>query len=138
LPIILQNVKAWAIGVVRQDELDEKGLAFANQMAMRRACENLLIKPNYVLVDYMANVRFEIPFELIVKGDRNILSIAAASIIAKVFRDRMMEAFAKKYPDYGFEIHKGYGTKLHLEKIKELGPCPIHRRSFAPLKAKLF
>jgi ribonuclease HII len=137
-PIILANVKAWAIGVARQDEIDSIGLGLANRVAMKRAWMNLPIEPNYILVDYMPKVFFNTPFELIVKGDRTILTIAAASIIAKVFHDRMMDAFARKYPQYGFELHKGYGTKLHLDKIKEFGACPIHRRSFAPLKPKLF
>ncbi len=137
-PIILANVKCWAIGVARQDEVDSVGLGLANRIAMKRAWANLAIPPNYILVDYMAKVYFKTPFELIVKGDRTILSIAAASIIAKVFHDRMMDAFARKYPQYGFELHKGYGTKAHLDKIKEFGACPIHRRSFGPLRPTLF
>ena len=100
--IILQNAKCWAIGVVRQDEIDLHGLALANRIAMKRAWAHLPIKPNYILSDYMAKVYFKTPFELIVKGDSKILSIAAASIVAKVFHDRMMDAFAKKYPKYGF------------------------------------
>ena len=136
--LILANAKSWAIGVVTNIELDKHGLAFANKIAMKRAWKHLKIKPNYILSDYMAKVYFETPFELIIDGDKKILSVAAASIIAKVFRDRMMDAFARKYPAYGFELHRGYGTKLHLEKIAELGPCEIHRKTFKPIKAKLF
>ncbi len=136
--LIIAKSKCWAIGVVTNFELDKHGLAFANKIAMKRAWKYLKIKPNYILSDYMAKVYFETPFELIVDGDKKILSVAAASIIAKVFRDRMMDAFARKYPAYGFELHRGYGTKLHLEKIAELGPCEIHRKTFKPIKAKLF
>lgn len=137
-PIILRNAKCWAVGVARHDEIDHHGLALANRIAMKRAWSHLPIKPNYILSDYMAKVYFRTPFELIIKGDRKILSIAAASILAKVFHDRIMDAFARKYPQYGFDIHKGYGTKFHLARIKEFGACPIHRRSFGPLKARLF
>jgi len=104
---------------------------------MKRAWKHLPIKPNYILSDYMAKLYFETSFELIIDGDAKIISVAAASIIAKVFRDRMMEAFHRRYPDYGFDQHKGYGTKLHLARIARFGPCDIHRRSFAPLKPKL-
>jgi len=136
--IILANAKSWAIGVVSSDELDKHGLAFANKIAMKRAWKHLQIKPDYILSDYMARVYFETPFELIKSGDKKIISVAAASIIAKVFRDRMMCAFDIKYPGYGFEQHKGYGTKFHIERITQYGPCEIHRKTFEPMKAKLF
>lgn len=135
--LIIQNARCWAIGVASNVEIDRHGLAFANKIAMKRAWKHLAIKPDYILSDYLANVRFETPFELIVKGDRKILSISAASIIAKVFRDNMMTAFNRRYADYGFEIHKGYGTALHIAKLKEIGLCDIHRKSFEPVRAKL-
>lgn len=138
LPLILANVRAWAIGVVTNEELDKHGLSFANKIAMKRAWKHLPIKPDYILSDYMAKVYFETPFELIVNGDRKILSVAAASIIAKVFRDRMMMAFSNKYTQYGFDMHKGYGTALHRERLNLLGACPIHRKTFGPVRAKLF
>lgn len=138
LPLILENVRAWAIGVVTNEELDKHGLSFANKIAMKRAWKHLPIKPGYILSDYMARVYFETPFELIIDGDRKILSVAAASIIAKVFRDRMMMAFSNKYTQYGFDIHKGYGTALHLERLTTLGACSIHRKSFGPVRAKFF
>ena len=89
--------------------------------------------PDYCLIDGLPVPGFPIQSEGIVKGDGKSLSIAAASIIAKVSRDRRMVAYAEEYPGYGFERHKGYGTKAHLEALRELGPCPIHRRSFAPV-----
>ncbi|MFA6537428.1 MAG: ribonuclease HII [Patescibacteria group bacterium] len=130
LPFILQESLAWAIGVVSAAEIDKHGLGYANKLAMKKAWYFLKVKPNYILCDYMAGVKFETPHELIIGGDSKVISISAASIVAKVFRDRMMLAFDRKYPEYGFAKHKGYGTKVHLEKIKELGYCPIHRRSF--------
>lgn len=135
---IIRGARSWAIGVASSDEIDKHGLGFANKIAMKRAWKHLAIKPNYILSDYMAKVYFETPFELIIDGDKKIISVAAASIIAKVFRDRMMDAFHRRYPDYGFDEHKGYGTKLHLERIAKFGPCPIHRKSFGPLRPQLF
>jgi len=134
---ITQNCVSWAIGVAHSFEIDKHGLSFANKIAMKRAWKYLKIKPNYILSDYMAKVAFETPFELIIDGDKKILSVAAASIVAKVLRDRMMTAFAKVYPSYGFDQHKGYGTAFHRAKISEVGPCPIHRRSFELFRAKL-
>lgn len=135
---IINNALSWSVGVAHHFEIDKHGLSFANKIAMKRAWKYLKIKPDFIVSDYLAKLSFETPFELIIKGDSKIFSVAAASIIAKVMRDSMMNALAKKYPDYGFEIHKGYGTSLHYAKINELGPCPIHRLSFEPFKAKLF
>ncbi|HCC23363.1 TPA: ribonuclease HII [Candidatus Falkowbacteria bacterium] len=135
--VVCDNVAAWSIGVVTSRELDKHGLGFANKIAMKRAWEYLGIKPDYILYDYMAGLHFATPAKGIKKGDKNIMSIAAASIIAKVIHDRMMRAFAVKYPNYGFEIHKGYGTEMHLAKIKEFGPCPIHRMTYQGLKPTL-
>ena len=136
--LITQNAISWSIGVTHHFEIDKHGLSFANKIAMKRAWKHLTVKPDYILTDYLAKIYFETPFETIMKGDTKIMSIAAASILAKVARDHIMDAFARKFPVYGFEEHKGYGTKFHMEKIKEHGACPIHRMSFAPLKAKLF
>jgi len=136
--LIRQNARCWAIGVVSSQEIDKHGLGFANKIAMKRAWKHLAVKPNYILSDYLAKVYFETPFELIVDGDKKILSVASASIVAKVFRDRMMEAFSRVFPLYGFEKHKGYGTKEHLAKVREFGLCAIHRQSFEPFKARLF
>jgi len=100
---------------------------------MARAAEGLEVKPDFCLIDGLPVPQFPLPSEGIVKGDGKSLSIAAASVIAKVSRDRLMLAYAEKYPEYGFERHKGYGTKLHLEALRKYGPCPIHRKTFAPV-----
>lgn len=135
--LIIKNAKCWSVGLVRHDEIDQHGLSYANKIAMKRAWKYLVIKPDYILTDYLAKLYFETPFQTIVKGDMKILSIACASILAKVFHDKIMTAFDRKYPQYLFAEHKGYGTKLHLQKIQELGPCEIHRKTYGPLKAKL-
>ena len=104
-------------------------------LSMKKALGDLRTKPEYILVDG----KFKIPNlslrqKNIIKGDFSVFSIALASIVAKVTRDRFMEEMDKKYPEYGFTKHKGYGTKVHLEALKKYGPCPIHRKSFAPIK----
>ncbi|MBT4722742.1 ribonuclease HII [Candidatus Falkowbacteria bacterium] len=137
LPMILCKAKSWSIGAASSYEIDKHGLSYANKIAMKRAWKYLSLKPNFILSDYMAKLVFETPYELIKSGDKKVASIAAASIVAKVFRDRMMDAFAKKYPEYGFESHKGYGTQFHRDQLEWLGPCDIHRKSFEPIKAKL-
>lgn len=136
--IIIQNARSWAVGVATSGEIDRYGLSYANKIAMKRAWKHLQITPDYILSDFMANLHFETPYELIKGGDRKIISIGAASIVAKVLRDRMMVAFARKFPEYGFEIHKGYGTALHTDNLALYGPCEIHRTSFAPVRALLF
>jgi ribonuclease HII len=130
-------VRAWSIGVAHHFEIDTHGLAYANKIAFKRAWKYLPVKPDYVLFDYLAKINFETPFEAVKGGDKKILSIAAASILAKVFHDRMIEAFSRIYPEYGFSEHKGYGTALHLERLVQFGPSPIHRKSFGPVKPRL-
>jgi|SaaInlStandDraft_6_1057023.scaffolds.fasta_scaffold65962_2 ribonuclease HII len=130
---IMDKAKAWAVGLVRHGEIDQHGLGLANKIAMKRAWRHLPIKPDFIACDHMHGLAFETPSEIVKKGDATIISIAAASIVAKVFRDRMMEAFSRKYPEYEFEKHKGYGTKLHLENMEKYGVCPIHRRCFKPV-----
>lgn len=114
-------------------EIDRINILKATHLAMKRASQALELKPDHVLIDGLAVKGFPVPQTPLVKGDSISFSIAAASIIAKVERDRLMLKMAKKYPEYGFERHKGYGTKLHMEALKKYGPCPIHRRSFAPV-----
>ncbi|MDG1357707.1 MAG: ribonuclease HII, partial [Akkermansiaceae bacterium] len=97
------------------------------------AAQKLKQSPDYCLIDGLPVPGFPMASESIVKGDGKSLSIAAASIIAKVSRDRIMLKYAEKYPEYGFERHKGYGTKLHIEALRRYGPCPIHRKTFAPV-----
>ncbi len=121
---------AYAVATASVEEIDTYNIRNATYMAMNRAIEALNIKPDYVIVDgdYIKDCNY--PHECVVKGDSKSLSIAAASVLAKVSRDRHMLQMAEKYPQYGFEKHKGYGTKVHIEALKEFGPCEIHRKTF--------
>ena len=112
------------------EEIDEFNIRNATYMAMNRAIEALKIKPDYILIDGDCIKDCKYPHECVVKGDAKSLSIAAASILAKVSRDRHMLLMAEKYPQYGFEKHKGYGTKVHIAALKEFGACEIHRKTF--------
>ena len=126
--IICEKAIDYSIGVATEQEIDEINILNATFLAMHRAVEELKIKPDYALID--GNQYPRIPFvmeETVVKGDAKSMSIAAASILAKVSRDRFMLQKAEEYPQYQFEKHKGYGTKVHYESIKEYGPSPIHR-----------
>lgn len=120
------------IGIVSNEEIDEINILNATKLAMERAYNNLSEKPEHLLIDAL-NININIPQTNIIKGDMKSISIAAASIIAKVTRDKIMVEYGEKYPNYLFEKHKGYLTKTHLELIKEYGPCPIHRKSFKPI-----
>lgn len=127
---IIEKAEDYCIARATIAEIEEINILNAAMLAMKRAVLGLATKPTLVLAD--GNKTPDVPCEVraVVKGDGNSASIAAASILAKVTRDRYMLEMAEKYPEYGFEKHKGYGTKLHREKILELGPCPIHRSSF--------
>lgn len=114
-------------------EIDKLNILKATHLAMRRAFEGLKIKADAALIDGLPLPDFPVHHEGVVKGDSASLSIAAASIIAKVERDREMLRLAKKFPEYGFEKHKGYGTKFHLSQLERHGPCPIHRQTFRPV-----
>lgn len=127
---IIEECVCYSIGTASEKEIDEINILQATYLAMKRAVDGLEIKPDYVLIDGNRMPPLDVPAETIVKGDGKSASIAAASIIAKVSRDRYMLELAKKYPQYEFEKHKGYGTKLHYEKIAEHGISDIHRRSF--------
>lgn len=129
--IICEKAIDYSIGVATEQEIDEINILNATFLAMHRAVEGLKIKPDYALID--GNQYPKIPFvmeETVVKGDAKSMSIAAASILAKVSRDRFMLQKAEEYPQYQFEKHKGYGTKVHYEAIREYGPSPIHRLTF--------
>ena len=119
------------------DEIDQLNILQASLLAMKRAVQGLLIQPEHVLVDGNKLPRWAYSAEAVVKGDSRVKAIAAASILAKVVRDREMQAFDNQYPGYGFAGHKGYPTKVHMAALDTLGVSPIHRRSFAPVKRKI-
>lgn len=127
---IKENALAYGIGRASEQEIDEINILQATFLAMRRAVEALPVSADYALVDGNRIQGLDIPAECVIGGDGKVLSIAAASILAKVTRDREMRALAERYPEYGFEKHKGYGTKAHYQAIAEHGICPIHRRTF--------
>jgi ribonuclease HII len=122
------------IGMVSSQTIDIQGIAKATRIAMKQAVEQLTPKPDFLLIDYVKLPEVTIPQKGVVEGDSICFSIACASIIAKVTRDRLMVEMDTTYPGYGLANHKGYGTKEHLECLQRLGPCPIHRRSFQPVK----
>jgi ribonuclease HII len=121
------------IGRASVEEIDSINILRATHLAMRRALEALPVRPDLALVDGLPVKGLPVPHQAIVRGDAASLSIAAASVIAKVTRDRLMVEMAATYPGYGFERHKGYGTQIHMDALQQLGPCPIHRKSFAPV-----
>lgn len=125
---------AIGVGVVSQTEIDDKGIVPATRMAMRMAIEQLPVSPDFLLIDAVKLPDVSIPQKSIIHGDRLCLSIACASIVAKVRRDRLMIELDKVHPGYGLARHKGYATKEHLLSLQRLGPCPIHRQSFAPVR----
>ena len=129
-PLIQEKALAYAIEFAWVDEIEQYTILHASQNAMRRAVEALDPAADYVLVDGNRSDGFSVPDRTIVKGDALSLSIAAASVLAKVSRDRLMLEYAKTYPGYGFDVHKGYPTKAHYEALRELGPSEIHRPSF--------
>lgn len=131
---IMQKSRAWAIARAEVYEIDELNILQASLLAMCRSVYALNIKPELVLVDGNQCPDLDLPVEAIIKGDTKVAAISAASIIAKVARDREMTDIDNEYPGYGFAVHKGYPTKAHLKALKQLGACPIHRRSFAPVR----
>lgn len=130
LPIIQEQAIAYGVAFASHEEIDEINILQATFLAMERALSQLKIQPELALIDGNRQKDFGIKVETVVKGDSRSANIAAASVLAKVTRDTYMEEMAKEYPGYGFEVHKGYGTKAHYEALRELGPCPIHRMSF--------
>ncbi|WP_297406803.1 ribonuclease HII [uncultured Akkermansia sp.] len=122
-----------SVGVASVEEIDRFNILRATHLAMARAVEGLALRADFCLVDGLPVKGLPVPHRAIVKGDGRSLSIAAASVLAKVTRDRMMTEADASYPQYGFAKHKGYGTKAHMEALRRHGPCPLHRRSFAPV-----
>lgn len=129
--LILDEAISYGIGIVDQKEIDEINILQATKKGLTEAIKQMEIKPNVILVDALNNIdTLKIPYQSIIKGDAKSYAIAAASIIAKVTRDRIMREWNNVYPQYGFASHKGYGTAKHILAIKEYGPCPLHRKSF--------
>ena len=129
-PIIQEQAIAYGIGLASESEIDEINILQATFLAMGRALEQLSVRPALALIDGNRETDFGLPVKTVVKGDSLSANIAAASILAKVTRDNLMLELSQQYPEYGFDIHKGYGTKAHYEALRTYGPCPIHRRSF--------
>jgi ribonuclease HII len=124
----------WSFSVINHEIIDEINILNATYRAMSESALSLEREPSFAIIDGKPVKGFPYPYQSVIKGDEKCLSIAAASIIAKVERDRLMLKYAEEYPQYGFDRHKGYGTKLHLDALKEFGACPIHRQSFAPVR----
>ncbi len=123
------------VGIVSSKYIDKHGLTKALNMAYQKAIKRLSRQPKYVLVDGIGKYDFDIDYETIKKGDTKVRVIAAASIVAKVVRDTIMDSYSLKYPKYGFDKHKGYGTRQHHQNLLKYGVCELHRQSFAPIKA---
>ena len=130
MPVIKEKALAYGIGFASHEEIDEINILQATFLAMERAMAQLSIKPDLALIDGNRERDFGIPVQTVVKGDSLSASIAAASVLAKVTRDDLMVTLAAQYPHYGFEVHKGYGTKAHYAALEAYGPSPVHRMSF--------
>ena len=128
--IITEQAEDWSIGFATVEEIEEINILNAAMLAMKRAVEGLKIPVDFAIIDGNRKPSLNIDCEAVVKGDAKSMSVAAASILAKVSRDRILRQYAIDYPQYGFEKHKGYGTKLHVEALKKYGPCEVHRPSF--------
>lgn len=128
---IIEEAISYGVGIIDHNEIDEYNILNATKMGLTNSLKELTVKPDLILVDALKNMdTLGIPYKSIIKGDALCYSISAASIIAKVTRDRIMRQWDEVYPMYGFEKHKGYGTAAHISAIKEYGLCPIHRKSF--------
>ena len=127
--IIKQKAICYSIKEISPEEIDRINILEAVKKCMTEAVDSLSIKPDITLVDGV-DTHLPIDAEYVIKGDMNSYTIGCASIVAKVYRDNLMKDLAKEYPEYSFEKHKGYGTKIHIEKIKEIGPCKLHRKTF--------
>lgn len=128
---ITEEAICWSVGIADQREIDEINILNATKKALTLAIDNLKIKPDKIVVDALDKIDTRgIPYISVIKGDAKIYSISAASIIAKVTRDRIMREYDEVYPEYGFSTHKGYGTAKHIQAIKEYGICPLHRKTF--------
>jgi ribonuclease HII len=131
---IKEAAVSWGIGMINSQTIDLRGIAKATRLAMVQAVNQISPPPDFALIDYVKVPELTLPQKGVVEGDSICFSIACASIIAKVTRDRIMVELDGLYPGYGFADHKGYGTKKHLDCLQKLGPCPIHRHSFQPVR----
>jgi len=132
--LLIKNSKVeWGIGRVSEKVIDKINILEATKLAMKRAIEKLKTKPDYLILDGVSKIDIEIPQKLIKRADEKVFSCSCASVLAKVYRDRIMEGYHKKYPQYCFDKHKGYPTKYHIKMLKKYGPCKIHRKSFNPV-----
>lgn len=134
---IREKALSWCIARAEVEEIDQLNILHATMLAMQRAVEGLSVTPTLALIDGNRCPQLQVPSAAVVKGDSQVPAIAAASILAKVSRDREMQALDLQYPGYGIAGHKGYPTAVHLEALRRLGPTPVHRRSFAPVRALL-
>ena len=129
--LIIEEAISYSVGIVDQNEIDRINILNATKAGLTEAVRTLKVKPELILVDALTNIdTCGVPYQSIIKGDAKSYSIAAASIIAKVTRDRIMREWDKVYPQYGFVAHKGYGTVAHIKALKEYGACPLHRKTF--------
>ena len=128
--VIKSSARSYCIAYATVEEIESMNILNATMLAMKRAVEGLDVKADYAMIDGNRLPDLNIDSEFIIKGDAKSMSIAAASILAKVSRDRLLCEYAKEYPEYQFDKHKGYGTKAHIEALKKYGPCPYHRMSF--------
>lgn len=136
---VIKSEFAVGVGICDHNTIDRINILQASFLAMKKAISDLKERPDYIILDGGFPIpNMSIKQKAIIGGDALVFSIATASIIAKVTRDRMMIKMHKIYPDYGFDKHKGYGTKFHIEQLKKIGPCPIHRKSFAPIRKQFF
>lgn len=133
--LVRRRAASWAVAEATVEEVDRLNVLHAARLAMRRAVEKLSVPPSMILVDGRWGVAMAVPQRVVVGGDATVACIAAASVLAKVERDRLMVELDRLYPGYGFADHKGYACPAHLEALRRLGPSPVHRRSFAPVRA---
>ncbi|WP_020564868.1 ribonuclease HII [Methylosarcina fibrata] len=131
---IQERSVAWSVAESNVEEIDRLNILQATLLAMQRAVHRLPVVPDCVLIDGNALPVLPMPTQAIVRGDRTVPEISAASIVAKVYRDELMRAYSNIYPDFSFQIHKGYGTQKHLAEIEKFGPVAVHRKSFRPVK----
>ncbi len=134
--LIIHHCLAWSVGFASNLEIDQYGIVPATCLAIQRALNDLTLEPDHLLVDYLVLPDNPLPQTRLIKGDARSLSIAAASILAKTHRDEVMISAAEKYPQYGFETNFGYGTASHRTAIQQHGTCPLHRKSFAPMRGQ--